>query len=118
MITVTQIFDALAYAGVAQQVELSEATAVVYHDQLKNSDIAELSKAVKRWVSTYDEPYRRLPTVGELRAIMREGKSRIDPKVAEEIKLAALVKAARARGDSEEQVQALIDNSYRFVGVN
>ena len=115
MITKIEIFDALAYAACAQQLEVTEATVAVYFDQLHRCEASEVVRAVKRWVSTYDEPYRRLPTVGQLRAIMREGKSRIDPKVAEEIKLAAMVKEARARGASEEQIQALIESHDKAV---
>ncbi|MEQ1906930.1 MAG: hypothetical protein ABL888_22290 [Pirellulaceae bacterium] len=56
-----------------------------------------------------------MPTVGELRAIMREGKSQIDPEVAREMELAHLVKDARARGDSPAEVQALIEAFDRRV---
>jgi hypothetical protein len=42
----------------------------------------------------------KLPTVGELRAIMREGKSQIDLKVAHELKIAARVKKARPRPET------------------
>jgi hypothetical protein len=48
--------------------------------------------------------------VCELRAIMREGKSQIDPNVKRELKIAAMVKDAWTRGYTEEQVQALIDS--------
>ncbi|MEQ1906674.1 MAG: hypothetical protein ABL888_20985, partial [Pirellulaceae bacterium] len=56
-----------------------------------------------------DDETGGLPTVGELRAIMREGKAQIDLKFAREMELAKLVKDARARGYTEEQIQALID---------
>jgi peptidyl-tRNA hydrolase len=109
-ITISVISDALSYAAIAQQVEITDATVAVYFDQLHRCEASEVVRAVKRWVSTYDEPYRRLPTVGELRAIMREGKAQIDPKVSHELKIAVMVKDARARGQSEEQIQTLIDN--------
>jgi hypothetical protein len=108
-ITISVISDALSYAAIAQQVEITDATVAVYFDLLHRCEASEVVRAVKRWVSTYDEPYRRLPTVGELRAIMREGKAQIDPKVSHELKIAAMVKDARARGVSPEEVQALIE---------
>ncbi len=40
---------------------------------------------------------------------MREGKSQIDPAVKRELQIAAMVKDARTRGYTEQQVQALID---------
>ncbi|MEQ1905455.1 MAG: hypothetical protein ABL888_14800 [Pirellulaceae bacterium] len=113
MITTSEIASALAYAATAQQVEITDATVAVYFDQLHRCEAAEVVRAVKRWVSTYDEPYRRLPTIGELRGIMRENKSQIDPNVAREMKLANLVKDARARGVSREEVQALIESFDR-----
>jgi hypothetical protein len=54
-------------------------------------------------VTTYDEPYRRLPTVGELRGILREGKPQIDPAVSRELKIAAMVKEARDRGYTNDR---------------
>ena len=104
------MFQILAYAATAQQVEITDATVAVYFDQLHRCEASEVTRAVKRWVSTYDEPYRRLPTVGELRAIMREGKAQIDKSVDKELKIASVVKEARALGYNEEEVQRLIDS--------
>jgi hypothetical protein len=115
MIAKQELFDALAYAACAQQVEVTEATVAVYFDQLHRCEAADVVRAVRRWVSTYDEPYRRLPTVGELRGIMREGKAQIDPGVKRELQIAAMVKDARARGYNEEQIQALIDGGSRSL---
>jgi hypothetical protein len=110
VITISKMFQILAYAATAQQVEITEATVAVYFDQLHRCEASEVTRAVKRWVSTYDEPYRRLPTVGELRVLMREGKAQIDPAVKRELQIAAIVKEARAMGATEEEIQALIDN--------
>lgn len=40
---------------------------------------------------------------------MREGKAQIDPAVKRELKIASMVKYARASGYTEEQIQTMID---------
>lgn len=110
MITKTELFDALAYAACAQQVEITDATVLVYHDQLGRYGRDEIVKAVREWVSRYEEPFRRLPTVGELRAILRSGKRLIASDVQESIRLGVMVDDARRNGASPEEVQQLIDD--------
>jgi len=71
-----EMFDALGYAGIAQQVEVTEATVSVYFDQLHSFDVIDVNLAIRQWVSEYSETYRRLPTVGEIKAIVSRRKPR------------------------------------------
>jgi hypothetical protein len=109
-ITISGISDALSYAAMAQQVEFTDATVAVYFDQLHRCEALEVVRAVKRWVSTYDDPYRRLPTVGELRAIIRQNKSQTASNVQSALRIASEVKAARKKGLSPETIDKLIDD--------
>jgi hypothetical protein len=56
---------------------------------------------------------KKRPTQTRLHHLVRRPHSQIDPKVTREMKLANLVKDARARGDSPGEVQALIETFDR-----
>lgn len=104
-----EMFNLLAYAATSQQVEITEATVAVYHDQLGHLDGHQVAAAIRGWVGEYDEPYRRLPTVGELRAIMRRSTNTTPPDVEAGSRLIGAVREARKNGASRQQVEALIE---------
>ena len=70
MISVSEMLKILCYAATSQQIEATVQTSVVYTDQLGDEDGFEVAQAVREWVRTYADPFRRLPTVGELRLMM------------------------------------------------
>ena len=107
--TLTEMADCLAYAATSQQVEITKATAMVYHDQLGHVSAKDLATAVREWVRTYEEPYRRLPTVGELRAIMRSGRAIVSDDELRERLIGRKVSEARRLGWAQERIDAMIE---------
>ena len=105
-----QMFDALGYAGIAQQVEVTEATVSVYFDQLHSFDVIDVNLAIRQWVSEYSDPYRRLPTIGEIKAIVFRRKPRPkSPDLERDLYIARLVKSARDEGKTQQQIDQIID---------
>lgn len=106
--TKLELFNVLCYAATAQQVEATEATLAVYYDQLGAFELEHIDRAVRLWVKEYEEPYRRLPTVGEIRQIMRRERMVRDPVQQHRLWVAGKIRHARKIGKSPEYVDRLI----------
>lgn len=117
-----ELLDCLAYAATSQQVELTTATVEVYYDQLCDFTAEELQRAVRQWVATYDDPYRRLPSIGEIKAILRSlgaGQKRMDPELVADLEMMRKVRLARQHGISQEKIDAIIeDRTAKNLGKN
>lgn len=111
--TELELFDALSYAGVAQQTEVTDATVAVYFDQLKLYEAETVFSAVRRWVSNGGDAYRRLPTVNELKILMQCRRRRLSPEVERVCNLTFVVKEARRIGKSQAEVDDLIERFER-----
>lgn len=107
--TKEQLFMALAYASVAQQVELTKATVDVYFDQLQMHSIDQVNSAIRRWVSSYSEGYRRLPTVAEICSLIRSVQPFRSPDVEHVVNLGRIVRQCRLDGFSQDQIDAVIE---------
>lgn len=107
--TPSEMFDCLCYAATSQQVEITMATAAVYHDQLGGYDGKVIADSIRAWVAEYDEPYRRLPTVGELRAIIRRSQNCTWSTVKRDSYIIGAARQARKNGATRGEIEALVE---------